>query len=357
MRSAPEDYQRLESQFQSDMTIINRRIELLTSVRSGGLSARTICLFIAIFLFGSSLIYLGYEYIRENIGSVTNLKPQIKAQTAARNFTYNLCDDAFKTEDHHYAKRNPPSLEVRLKPGCFSGFVELPVAWRGWRSQFVGPFEGDEWGAAWWKNDPHPTKIFTPNEIASDPSSPQRTTKEVRLQGKGKMLFYRVQDDGTPTDESEANAPKTNVAPKTESGNSASPAPKVAPIPPPVGPAIETMTGSMRFGFYPCIRVADAVQCRGYIRSEYPKQQQYRLSMPMTFLSDDAGRRYPASDMRFAGKTCVYCAEQVFPQTTTAFSVTFPGVPAEITKATLLFWHTPNGKDDYARVDLPIDAK
>jgi hypothetical protein len=269
------------------------------------------------------------------------------------NYTPNICDDAYQTEDHTHANVNSPYVDVVLKEGCFSGFVELPKAWRRWREQFLGADDGS-WVSEWWSGTPNPRRIFNYSQLSSDTEDYQVNTPYlVRLQGKGTVRIFRILDDGS----SAKSTPPAQPAKPAVLPSSASPTPDVAPIPKPVGPAVEKMQGSLRFGFYHCVHVADAVLCRGYVRSEYNEKQRLRLSAPMTFLSDESGKRYPASEMNFAEKTCTLCEDSLFPHTTTAVSVTFPNMPSDLTAATLILWHTAIQNDNYLRTDVVIDRK
>jgi hypothetical protein len=228
----------------------------------------------------------------------------------------------------------------------FFRFYFLPKDWKGWQAQLRGNDKSD-WVAIWCSGHSDTYGPFSHDQMLHL-SQRFDCGNDVRVQGKGTLWFYTlypVKGAAAPEDKSFSSS----------GGKPADKIPDVKPIPDAAGPAVEKMQGSLRFGFYHCVRVADTVLCRGYVRSEYTDMKRLRLSAPLTFLSDDTGRRYPAGEITFAEKTCAFCEDSVFPQTTTALSVNFPKVPANITSATLILWHTPIQNDNTLQLQLVID--
>jgi hypothetical protein len=150
-------------------------------------------------VLGLYAIFLIYGYFRA--------APKSKNVTIST-YSENICDDPEKTEDHSHANVNPDKFSVPLQEGCFSGFVEMPHVWRQWRTEFLGARDESEWVSQWWRGTNHPGPIQTYAILTADPGNFSVPSYEVRLQGKGTLVFYRVTEwPNQPNSTGKASAP------------------------------------------------------------------------------------------------------------------------------------------------------
>jgi hypothetical protein len=121
----------------------------------------------------------------------TEPKPQAQAQPSV-NYTQNICEDAYKTENHRYENENPEYIDVILREGCFSGYVSIPKAWTDWQRQMLHP-ASDDWLAMWYQGWQAPAGPYWAGTVNSQRIQFQDVpTKLVRLEGKGTLRIYRI---------------------------------------------------------------------------------------------------------------------------------------------------------------------
>lgn len=117
-------------------------------------------------------------------------KPQPPQVTV--NYTKNICDDAYKTEDHQHENENPEFIDVNLQEGCFSGFVAIPKAWTNWQDQMLHPGPND-WVAVWYQGWEAPAGPYTAAQINTQKINFGTVpSKYVRLEGSGVYRYYRI---------------------------------------------------------------------------------------------------------------------------------------------------------------------
>jgi hypothetical protein len=165
-------------------------------------SFKVITLRVIYVVLGLYALFLIYGYFR--------VVPKSKIVTIST-YTENICDDPEKTEDHSHANENPDKFSVPLQEGCFSGFVEMPQVWRQWRAEFLGARDEGEWVSQWWRGTNHPMPIQTYAILTADQGNFSVTSYEVRLQGKGTLVFYRVMEwPNRPNSTGKPSAPVAN---------------------------------------------------------------------------------------------------------------------------------------------------
>jgi hypothetical protein len=137
-----------------------------------------ICLIVVLVIFG-----------------IAKLAPPLSDRQAAEqippsyNYSINFCDDAYETEKHH--PEDIPYFDETLRDGCFSGFVTIPDRWASWRVQFLGNNHSD-WMAWWYQGASTPVGPASYMQVMTSRQDAQNVSRALRLQGKGKIRFYKI---------------------------------------------------------------------------------------------------------------------------------------------------------------------
>jgi len=106
-------------------------------------------------------------------------------------YTLNICQDQKDTE-MNLSTLTSDSFDYDLLSGCFGGWVELPTAWRSQRIQFLGN-DKTYWVAIWWQGKGSPWGPYMYDDLMSRAQNYQSPSRSFRLQGKGRLRFYRTQ--------------------------------------------------------------------------------------------------------------------------------------------------------------------
>jgi hypothetical protein len=97
-------------------------------------------------------------------------------------------------EDH--ARDEIDEFTVSLRPGCFSGYVMIPEAWKSYTMEAMSPSE-NWWMAYKWypKNSGSGERPpLTAQELAGN----QHTSQKIRVQGSGRLLIHKTAGGARP---------------------------------------------------------------------------------------------------------------------------------------------------------------
>jgi hypothetical protein len=145
-----------------------------------------------ILIIAGIIVFLTVHYSRvlPPIGKLTKSEPR-PAPPSPRNYTYAICDDAYKSDVRHDDK-TIAFFDVKLHDGCFSGLVGLPKNWNSWQSQLLHN-DPNAWVAYWWAGWDKPYGPFTNAQlVAPSNDSLHPPSNLVRLEGQGTLRFYCV---------------------------------------------------------------------------------------------------------------------------------------------------------------------
>lgn len=198
-------------------------------------------------------------------------------------FSHQICNDAYQTETH-YDKENPPYIDIRLKDGCFGGFVGLPAKWQTWQTQMLGS-DPTDWVAYWAAGVTQPVGPYSATQANSKSITLSVPQGQLRLQGKGTLRFYRITGDMHSTP-----APATPPE-RAESGLPAAPPQPQKPL----HPAEPSLGASTEYSMVveQCVRNGERIDCRGYVKNKMDEPMQLELKRGNSV--DDMGNSVPFS--------------------------------------------------------------
>jgi hypothetical protein len=138
-----------------------------------------------------SLIGLGFIVFLANVMRSMMARVPPSEQAVINYNPHTICPDAFN-EDLDFSKKDIRYFDVKLREGCFGGFVHLPSSWHTWEDQPIGDQQG-YWIAYWIANEANSRGPFYPN------SKSVLNLSVTRLQGHGTVRFYTNVDAPAPT--------------------------------------------------------------------------------------------------------------------------------------------------------------
>lgn len=118
--------------------------------------------------------------------SITQTAPPTQASPppVAAYHPQKICEDAWTSVIDH-KNEDPPYFDVKLRPGCWSGFLYLPKTWHTWYDEPVGDTNG-WWVSVWYSGWPQGRGPYGPGNIPAFNGVPS----VLRLQGNGTIRYY-----------------------------------------------------------------------------------------------------------------------------------------------------------------------
>lgn len=279
---------------------------------------------------------------------------QAAAPSTAGNFSRLVCDDAYQTEDHSQESRNPPYVDMRLREGCFSGFISLPKTWTNWQEQFIGSAP-DDWVSYWYKGLSAPYGPYSEAQVNSETINIGTVPfPALRVEGHGVIRFYRI----TTQSYSDASTPPPSRplgerhSAQPEAGQSA---------PPKEQPVHLTAPTSRQDSDFPmmlgtCHRLSDRIECWGFVKNTTDAPSLVYL-MDSTAV-DDEGRSFFlgsafGANIRFDQGDM----ERLMPNVNTRFVVDVPDPHENVKSVNLQLnteWGTPERHAHAIFENIPV---
>src|SRR5580704_12586837 len=87
------------------------------------------------------------------------------------------------------SQQNLSRFTIDLHPGCFSGYILLPLAWEYYRMEATGPMQ-NWWMAYKWYQSKNSQSGQRPPLQAAQLATARHGSHKIRVQGNGQLLFY-----------------------------------------------------------------------------------------------------------------------------------------------------------------------
>lgn len=216
-----------------------------------------------------------------------------------------ICENAYSTETH-YEEDNREYIDIKLTPGCFSGFVAVPDKWKTWQGQLLGD-QPTDWVAEWYAGWNGPAGPWSEGQINSGKVDLVRTTRKLRAEGQGTLRLYRITGDESQTKEG-AGSKGDN-----EGSSPAGLAKKIARTR--IGP----LSGANdRYAFYleECARNGESIACEGLVENQTDAATELSLGFGSQ-CTDDEGHTMGVNDFRYSNTTSL----KLLPNVKTRFFV------------------------------------
>jgi hypothetical protein len=305
----------------------------ITYLKRGGL----VGLCVGVLLLSIGIVQLGLQ----SLSGPEPARPAITYDALA------ICTDAVEQEAHgdndHHAEA-VDYVDIKLRDGCFSGFVRLPDGWQSWRVGFVSS-EPDRHVGYWyfgWEKSKGP---YGPNGHEEDdpafehpphgPYDPWHVA--FRLQGTGTLRFIETSGTGFVAGHPAQSAPPPKSADTDTPPKPAEPA-EQAHESTKVGTTEQL--NQVDFTFKACVLSADTVSCTFNVTNRGQQQQTCISGSSRMIDSDGAEYRIKFVRLGNARDEASY---------TGAFNVLVPGVPLA---AELSFERVPSSMTVIPLVDI-----